>query len=180
MRNQMAAFIARARAGSDAKVPASGTVPGRGAYNCVSGGTSLFTDVAPTDQFCKQIHYVVAHGMSYGCTDAPTFATTFCPAQNITRRSMAVMLARDLAGGDASVPAKGSNPKTGRSYDCSDGSANAFPDVPDGDSTCRHIYYIWSNGIIDGNTDGTYGPDDAVVRAQMAKFLTNAYALSLP
>jgi len=180
MRNQMAAFIARARAGSDAKVPASGTVPGRGAYNCVSGGTSLFTDVAPTDQFCKQIHYVVAHGMSYGCTDAPTFATTFCPAQNITRRSMAVMLARDLAGGDASVPAKGSNPKTGRSYDCSDGSANAFPDVSDGDSTCRHIYYIWSNGIVDGNTDGTYGPDDAVVRAQMAKFLTNAYALSLP
>jgi len=180
VRSQMAAFIARAHLGSDALVPVSGTVPNRGAYNCVSGGTSLFSDVAPTDQFCKQIHYIVARGLSFGCTDAATFASTFCQTSNITRRSMAVMLARDLAGGDASIPVSASNASTGRAYDCGDGKPNAFPDVSDGDVGCRQIYYLWSNGIVDGFDDGTYGPDGNVLRAQMAKFLENTYNLQLP
>jgi hypothetical protein len=145
----------------------------------VPGGHSLFSDVSPTAQFCKNVHWVAAHGMSWGCTDGTQFTSTFCPATAITRRSMAVMLARDLAGGDASVPSKASNGATGRSYDCTDGAANAFPDVADSDAGCRYIYYIWSRGIVDGNTDGTYGPGDSVTRGAMSKFLTNSYSLTL-
>ncbi|HKB69292.1 MAG TPA: PQQ-dependent sugar dehydrogenase [Thermoanaerobaculia bacterium] len=180
MRSQMSAFISRAHAGSDAAIPSSGTVPGLGTYDCESGGTSLFSDVAPTDLFCRNIHYVVAHGLSYGCTDRTQFTSTFCPAANITRRSMAVMLARDLAGGDASVPSKAPDSGNGRSYDCTDGKANAFADVSDSDVGCKHIYYLWSKNIVDGFSGGNYGPDGSVLRAQMAKFLANTYRLTLP
>jgi hypothetical protein len=92
---------------------------------------------------------------------------------------MATILARDIAGGDASVPAKAPDSGNGRAYDCTDNLANAFPDVPDSDPRCKYIYYIWSKKIVDGNLDGTYGPSGIVVRSQMAKFLVNTYKLSI-
>src|SRR5262249_6615976 len=45
IRLHMAAFLARAKAGGDGSVPASGTARGQ-PYNCAPGGTSLFSDVA--------------------------------------------------------------------------------------------------------------------------------------
>jgi hypothetical protein len=33
--------------------------------------------------------------------------------------------------------------------------------------------------VVDGFGDGTYGPEGVVSREQMAKYLTNAYELSL-
>ena len=179
VRDQMAAFISRAHAGGDENVPVSGSVSGLGTYDCAPGGKSLFSDVAPTDLFCRHVHFVVAHGLSFGCTDGTRFTSRYCPADAIDRRSMAVMLARDLAGGDSSVPASSADAGTGRSYDCTDGKPNAFSDVPDTDSGCRYVYYIWSKGIVDGYGNGTYGPGDPVERDQMAKYLTYTYGLSL-
>jgi glucose/arabinose dehydrogenase/PKD repeat protein len=178
-RDQMTAFISRAHNGGDQNVPAAGSVAGLGTYDCVSGGHSLFSDVSPTSEFCKNIHWAVAHGLSYGCTDGTQFTSTFCPAADITRRSMAVVLARDLAGGDSAVPDKLADPGNGRGYDCTDGSANAFSDVPDSDAGCRYMYFIWSKNIIDGYGNGQYGPENSVLRGQMAKFLTNTYKLTL-
>ncbi|HWC66144.1 MAG TPA: S-layer homology domain-containing protein, partial [Thermoanaerobaculia bacterium] len=179
-RDAMTAFIARAHAGSDAAVPASGTVSGLGSYDCVSGGTSLFSDIAPDALFCRHVHWAAAHGLTFGCTDAATFTSKFCPVAPITRRSMAVMLARDLAGGDSVVPAKAPDPGNGRAYDCTDGKPNAFADVPESDPGCKYVYALWSKGIVDGYQNGDYGPNDSVTRGQMAKFLTNSYALTLP
>jgi hypothetical protein len=51
--------------------------------------------------------------------------------------------------------------------------------VPDSDPSCRHIYYLWSKNIVDGYGNGSYGPDNPVVRSQMAKYLTNTYRLQL-
>jgi len=178
-RDQMAAFISRAHAGGDQHVPSSGTVAGLGTYSCVVGGHSLFSDVAPESPFCKNIHYIVARGLSYGCTDGPQFSSIYCPGPAITRRSMAVMLARDLAGGDSQVPSRAPDSGNGRSYDCTDGKANAFADVPDSDPGCKYVYFIWSKNVVDGFGNGTYGPDDAVARDQMAKYLTNTYRLRL-
>jgi hypothetical protein len=178
-RGQMTAFISRAHTGGDASVPDSGTVSGLGSYNCVSGGNSLFSDVSPTNQFCKNIHWVVAHGLSWGCTDGTQFTSTFCPGTAITRRSMSVILARDLAGGNASVPAKAPDSGNGRAYDCTDGAANAFTDVADSDPGCRYIYYLWSKNVIDGNGNGTFTPDNSVTRGQMSKFLVNTYKLTI-
>ena len=178
-RDEMSAFISRARMGGDASVPVSGTVAGRGAYDCVSGGQSLFSDVAPTDFFCKNIHWLAARGLSYGCTDGSQFVSTFCPTAPITRRSVAVMLARDLAGGDSLVPARAPDSGNGRAYDCTDGKPNAFPDMPDSDIGCKYVYFIWSQNIVDGYADGTYGPANTVTREQMSKYLTNTYHLDL-
>jgi len=178
-RDQMTAFISRAHTGGDAFVPSSGTVAGLGSYNCTSGGHSLFSDVPPTALFCKNIHWVVAQGLSWGCTDGTQFTAKFCPAPAITRRTMSVMLARDLAGGDASVPAKAPDPGNGRAYDCTDGAANAFSDVPDSDVGCRYIYYLWSKNVVDGFGNGIFGPGLSVTREQMSKFLVNTYKLTI-
>jgi hypothetical protein len=178
-RDQMATFIARFHVGSDSAIPVSGTIPGLGSYNCASGGKSLFSDVAVGTLFCRSIHYLVGRGLSYGCTDGTQFVSTFCPADGISRAAMAIFLARDLAGSDAAVPPSAPDPGNGRAYDCTDGQPNAFSDVPDSSPACRYVYYVWARNIIDGFGNGTYGPTGIVVRAQMAKFLTNAYKLSL-
>jgi hypothetical protein len=129
--------------------------------------------------FCRSIHWVVAQGLSFGCSDGTVFVPTFCPGIGITRATMATFLARDLAGGDASVPPSAPDSGNGRSYDCTDGQPNAFSDVPDSDSRCKDIYFIWSKNIVDGFGNGTYGPSGIVVRSQMAKFLVNAYKLTI-
>ncbi|HET9793095.1 MAG TPA: S-layer homology domain-containing protein, partial [Thermoanaerobaculia bacterium] len=97
----------------------------------------------------------------------------------IIRRSMSVMLARDLAGGNANVPAKAPDPGNGRAYDCTDGLPNAFTDVPDSDAGCRYVYYLWSKNVVDGNGDGTFTPGQPVTREQMSKFLVNTYKLTI-
>jgi hypothetical protein len=133
----------------------------------------------PTDTFCRSIHYIVAQGLSFGCTDGTQFTSTFCPNTIITRATMAVFLARDLAGGDGSVPSSAPDSGNGRAYNCTDGLPNAFSDVPDSEPRCRYIYFIWSKNIVDGFGNGIYAPNNSVLRDQMSKFLTNAYKLTI-
>ena len=85
---QMAVFLAKAMVGPSGTVPVSGTVPSVGTYNCVSGGTSLFADVPPTDGGCPFVHYIYANGVTAGCGGG-----NYCPAGNVTRWQMAVFLA---------------------------------------------------------------------------------------
>ena len=179
-REQIAAFVARTALGSDAAVPAAGNVPGLGAYACRAGGVSLFTDVSPTSGFCRQIHWLAAGGRTFSCADEQaTYASTWCPASPLTRGAFAAVLARDLAGSDAAVPAARADPGNGRGYDCTDGQPNFFSDVDDSSPLCRFVYFIWSQEVVDGFGDGTYRPDSPVLRDQMAKFLVNAYGLTL-
>ncbi len=84
---EMAVFLAKSMAGS--YVPVSGTVPGKGSYNCVAGGSSVFTDVAPTDGGCKHIHYIAAKSVTAGCG-----TTTYCPAQVLPRDQMSVLVGK--------------------------------------------------------------------------------------
>jgi hypothetical protein len=174
-REQMAAFIARALAGSDAAVPVSGTV-GANSYNCQAGGNSLFSDVPETAQFCRHIHYIAAKNVTQGCVPGQ-----FCRTASTPRDQMAAFIARaQLApAGDGAIPPSYSNPTTGRSYNCGDGLANFFSDVPDTATFCRQIYYIWANGVVDGFPDHTFGPAGNVTRDQMSKFLVNAFNLQL-
>jgi len=69
---------------------------------------------------------------------------------------------------------------TGLSYSCNTGSPNVhFADVPATDTFCKHVHYLWAKGIIEGCSSKTYCPTGTVSRDQMAKFLINAFALSL-
>ena len=190
-RGQMAAFVARSFAGGDQNVPVSGTITAgenptvNGAYDCESGGSSLFADVLPTDTFCKHIHYITGLNVTNGCdTNTPP---DFCQLTNTTRAVMSVFISRALFPGlgDAGVPnaATGTGAFSGRTYDCLNGPP-PFTDVtldsPAGTNpSCKNIGYIWTQGIVDGNGDGTFSPSANVTRGQMSKFLDNAFALSI-
>ena len=175
-RSQMAIFIARGISGGTG-IPASGMV-GANAYNCVAGGTSLFTDVAPTDIFCKQVHYIAAKNVTLGCA-----AGLYCPAGNVSRLEMSAFIAKAIKapGGGAAIPTTyGPDPVTGISYSCNPVSpSNLFLDVPATDPFCKHVHYLRATGVISGCGPGYYCPTQSVKRDEMAKFLSNAFKLLL-
>ena len=175
-RGQMAIFIARGIAGAGENVPATGILNGS-AYDCSPGGTSLFTDVAPTDSFCKHAHYIGTQNVTLGCS-----GTQYCPSDAVTRDTMASFIAKAVVGpkGGTAVPATYTDAGTGRSYSCISGSPNLhFTDVPVTSPFCKHIHYLWAKGIVDGCTATTYCPAAPVARDAMAKFLANGFRLQL-
>ena len=175
-RSQMAIFIARGLTGGTA-LPASGTV-GSQPYSCTNGGVSLFTDVAPTDIFCRGVHYIASQHVTSGCG-----AAIFCPSLDATRAEMAIFIAKAMvapAGGSAVPITYGPDPDTGLSYSCDAGSPNLhFTDVFPTDEFCRHAHYLWARGIISGCSANQYCPDLSIGRDEMSKFLTNAFKLLL-
>jgi photosystem II stability/assembly factor-like uncharacterized protein len=176
-RDQMAIFLARGLAGGGANVPTSGEV-GAGSYDCKAGGTSLFADVLPTDSFCKSVHYLAAENVTTGCNPG-----SYCPSDLISRASMAIFVAKAMVapGGGPAVPEKyGPDPVTGFSYSCSAASPKLhFQDIAVSDSFCKHAHYLWARGVIAGCDANRYCPAGAVGRDEMAKFLSNAFGLTL-
>jgi hypothetical protein len=176
-RSQMAIFLSRGIAKGGAAVPAGGTLNGQ-PYFCGPGGVSLFSDVVPGDIFCKSVHFIAGQGVTQGCGPGQ-----YCPAGTVTRGEMAAFVGRAVVapGGAASVPLDyGPDPVTGFSYSCNPGSPDIhFTDVPAGDPFCRSVHFLWAKGIIDGCAPTQYCPDLAVTRDAMAKFLSNAFGLSL-
>lgn len=89
-RAQMAMFIARAIAGTDAAVPAySGPNPVTGrSYDCRPESPSLsFTDVGTADIFCRHVHFLWAKDVISGFPDG-----SYGPALEVTRGAMAKFL----------------------------------------------------------------------------------------
>jgi hypothetical protein len=175
-RDQMSIFVAKGIAGAAPLIPKAGTIAGH-SYDCSAGGHSLFTDVAPTDAFCRHVHYLASRNVTLGCN-----ATQYCPGQTITRDAMASFIAKAVVApeGGAGVPASYSDPTTMRSYSCVAGSASIhFTDVPASNPFCKHIHYLWAKGIVDGCTATTYCPAAPVFRDAMAKFIANGFGLQL-
>ncbi len=168
-RRQMAVFLALAMATEP--IPASGTVPGLGSYNCVGGGQSVFLDLPPTDAACKHVHAIAAKEVVGGCGSG-----NFCPSTVVDRRQMAVFLARAIA--NAPVPASGTVPGMG-SFDCSAGGQSVFLDVPPTEAACRYIHYVAAKGITAGCGGGNYCPTTSMSRGQMAVFVSLSFGLSL-
>jgi hypothetical protein len=176
-RGQMATFLARGIAGSGENVPTTGHLFGT-TYSCNPAGNSLFIDVAPTDPFCKHVHYVGADNVTLGCG-----VGKYCPNEPVTRDVMASFIAKAVVvpNGGAGVPVTyGPDSNTGRSYSCDAGSPNLhFTDIAVSSSFCKHIHFLWAKGIVDGCTAMTYCPGLPVTRDAMAKFLVNAFGLEL-
>ncbi len=166
---QMAVFLARLL--HPGPLPASGTVPGMGSYNCVEGGTSVFFDVAPSDPGCRAVHYTVAQGVTDTC--GPNL---YCPDNTTSRRTMAEFLARALVG--PAIPGSGTVPGMGN-YLCGVGGTSVFLDVPPEHPACPHIHFIASRRITVGCGGGNYCPEGDVARDQMAVFLSKAFSLLL-
>jgi hypothetical protein len=175
-RGAMAIFIAKGLAGGGPNVPAAGSVGGS-PYNCVPGpsGVSLFTDVKPTDIFCRHVHYIAGQNVTAGCS-----ATEYCPSGTITRIEMAAFIAKAVVAplGGTAVPLSYTDPVSGLSYNCN-GANIHFTDVPYSNVFCKHVHFLWSKGIIGGISPTLYGPTQNVTRDAMAKFLSNAFNLLL-
>jgi hypothetical protein len=101
------------------------------------------------------VEYAVAQGVVGGYEDG-----SYRPTLTVTRDAMAVFVARGLAGGDAGVP---SGPP-----------AATFSDVETDHWAYRHVEYCVGAGVVGGYPDGSYRPDDAVDRAQMAVYVQRA------
>ncbi len=95
-RGEMSIFMARGVVvpGGGAAVPNTyGPDPATGrSYSCAAGSPNLhFTDVFPSDLFCKHVHFLWAKGIIDGCG-----GTLYCPAAQVTRDAMAKFLSNSF------------------------------------------------------------------------------------
>jgi hypothetical protein len=144
-RDQMAVYLARALAGSDAAVPAGPDQP-------------RFRDVPTSHWAYRYIEYVAEQGIVDGYWDG-----SYRPALEVDRGQMAVFISRALAGSDEAVPPGPIAP--------------SFSDVPTSHWAFRHVEYAKAQGVVGGYWDGTYRPDFAVTRDQMAVYVQRAFDL---
>jgi hypothetical protein len=133
--------------------------------------------VAPTDGFCKHVHYLGVQNVTNGCA-----TLKYCPGQGVTRGAMASFVAKGVVapGGGNAVPATYEDRATNLAYSCEAASPNVhFTDVPPSHIFCKHIHFLWAKGIVSGCSPTQYCPDEPVTRDVMAKFLANGFGLKL-
>ena len=110
--------------------------------------TLPFIDVHPGDWFYDPVCYVYSQGLMTG-----TAATLFEPDTALSRAMLVAVLHR-LEG---SPTASGSD----------------FTDVADGDWYAQAVNWAASVGVVNGFDDGTFQPNAAITREQMAAILRN-------
>jgi PKD repeat protein len=154
-RDQMAVYISRAVAGGDANVQVpSGVVE------------PTFADVGEDHWAYRYVEYCAGLDLVQGYWDG-----TYRPSLVVNRGQMAVYVARAVAEppGDANVPEAPAGDPT-------------FPDVTaenDWSWCYKHVEYIAGLGIVQGYWDGSYRPERAVTRDQMAVYVARAFELPL-
>ena len=112
-----------------------------------------FTDVTSYE---KEIYQLVKLGIIKGYPDQ-----TFKPDHSITRAQGVAMIIREMKLDTSNRP----NPH--------------FKDIDSKYRFYDEIAAAVDEGIIDGFTDGTFGPDEEMTRSQMAKVLVGAYDIKL-
>ena len=110
--------------------------------------TLPFTDVSEDDWFYEPVCYVYSQGLMTG-----TSVTTFEPNTPLSRAMLVAVLHR-LEG---SPQASGSD----------------FTDVADGDWYAQAVNWAASVGVVNGFDDGTFQPNTAITREQLAAILMN-------
>ena len=126
-----------------------GDLPG----SVAPAGVRRFSDVAATATHAEAIERLAEDGIVTGCT-----STLYCPGKDVTRGDLAayVAAARKL---DTSV------------------AATRFPDVAKDDPNAAAIRAVDEAGILTGFNDGTFRPDQALQRDQLASMLVRAFAI---
>ena len=110
--------------------------------------TLPFTDVSEGDWFYDPVCYVYSQGLMTG-----TSATTFEPNTHLSRAMLVAVLHR-LEG----------NPQA---------SAGDFTDVADSDWYAQAVNWAASVGVVNGFDDGSFQPNTAITREQLAAILCN-------
>ena len=112
-----------------------------------------FSDV---DSYKDEIYTLVDLGVIQGFTD-----NTFRPYTTITRGQGIAMIIREMGVSTENREDPG------------------FKDLKKGSRFYNEVATAKELGIIDGKADGTFGVNEEMTRAQMAKILVNAYDLKL-
>jgi PKD repeat protein len=151
-RDQMAVYVSRALAGNDQNVP-------RGPVE------ASFADVPASYWAYRYVEYARTQRIVLGFPDG-----LFHPTEEVNRGQMAVFLARLLAepAGDAGLT------------DYVPPETPWFSDVgPSGEwSWCyKYVEYLRQQHVVEGYPDGSYRPDEALTRDQMAVYIARAFAL---
>ena len=110
--------------------------------------TLPFIDVHPGDWFYDPVCYVYSQGLMTG-----TSATTFEPNTSLSRAMLVAVLHRLEGSPQASV--------------CD------FTDVAEGDWYAQAVNWAASVGVVNGFDDGTFQPNAAITREQLAAILRN-------
>ena len=110
--------------------------------------TLPFTDVSEGDWFYDPVCYVYSQGLMTG-----TSATTFEPNTHLSRAMLVAVLHRLEGSPQASV--------------------GDFIDVAEGDWYAQAVNWAASVGVVNGFDDGTFQPNTAITREQLAAILMN-------
>ena len=116
-----------------------------------------FTDVKDDSWYADAVLWAVENGITDGLTD-----TTFAPDGTCTRSQVVTFLHRSHG---SRTPGLTDHP---------------FTDVPSGKWYEQSVLWALENGITDGLTDTTFGPDKGCTRAQVVTFLHRADSLPDP
>ena len=120
---------------------------------------AVFLDVDSGDFAAGFIEQLYIDGITAGCG-----SNNYCPEAEVTRAQMAVFLLRAKYGSSYSPAA----------------ATGEFNDVDLGHWAVDWIEALAAEGITAGCGNGTFCPEDAVTRAQMAVFLVRTFDLTLP
>ena len=115
--------------------------------------TSSFSDVSTDSWYFAAVQWASKVGITTGDDGK------FSPKAPITREQMAAMLYRYATHKDAVSNAEGMSFREFSDYD----SISSWAQAP--------IQWAMNNGILSGNTDGTFTPRSSATRAQAAKML---------
>ena len=110
--------------------------------------SEIFTDIAPDAWYTDAVQYAYDNGLMTG-----TAEDTFAPNATTTRGMIVAILHRledEPAAQDA-----------------------GFSDVADGSWYASAVAWAKETGIVNGYSDSTFGPNDAITREQMAAILMN-------
>lgn len=112
-----------------------------------------FVDVPTTYWAWSYVESIFAAGLTAGCSASPP---SYCPDRSVTRAEMAVFLKKGIHGASYAPPAP-------------DGSA-PFADIL-GHWAEAWMEDLYDEGLTAGFPDGTYRPQSAVTRGEMAVFI---------
>ena len=136
----------RVRAVSSGAVPYTTT-----ACLVTISGTHEFTDLSSTDWSSDFVQYLYYEGVVSGYSDG-----SFHPSDKVTRAQLAKMLVGAM-GWDIVTP-----------------ETATFSDVAADNWAYGFVETAYAHGVISGYADGTFAPESAVTRAQLAKMVVNA------
>jgi len=130
------------------------------AYTSPAGTGNVFVDVSASYWADNWIENLYSDGITSGCLTSPL---SYCPDQTVTRDQMAKFLLKAEHGASYTPPDVG--------------GSTGFGDVSTSYWAAPWIKQLALEGITSGCGSGNYCPDDAVTRAQMAKFLVLTFNL---